>query len=159
MFGQMMDEPLLISRQIEFAGRYHGAAEIVRQGEPAVLEIGDTPLQFSEFPQAVLAVIDRVRQSAEVSDPTLAYFAEEMWKECVQTAYGSPIYDTMAEDDDGSSDAWAAALHQILLEKLHGRTGDEEIRELYGVTDELRFRYEQALRWLRQYAAEPRATH
>ena len=29
MFGQMMDEPLLISRQIEFAARFHAATEVV----------------------------------------------------------------------------------------------------------------------------------
>ena len=29
MFGQMMDQPLLISEQIEFAARFHGAVEVV----------------------------------------------------------------------------------------------------------------------------------
>lgn len=133
-----------------------GTVTLWRDGELQTLEIGDTPLHFADFPQAVLNVVDRVRMAAEVSDPTLAYFAEEMWKECVQAAYGTPIYRTMAADDESSSDIWAAALHQILLEKLHGLAADEEIREQYGITDELRFRYEQALRWLRQYAAEPK---
>ncbi|MBW5447827.1 hypothetical protein GE107_17375 [Cohnella sp. CFH 77786] len=132
-----------------------GSAAVMREGEILSLDIGDTPLAFSEFPQAILSVIERVRQAAEVSDPTLAYFSEEMWKECVQAAYGTPIYATMTADDDGSSDVWAAALHQFLLEKLHGQTGDEDVREHYGITDELRFRYEQALRWLRHYGAEP----
>jgi hypothetical protein len=134
-----------------------GMINIRRNGEEAALEIGATPLVFSDFPQPVLTVIDRVRQAAEVSDPTLAYFAEEMWKECVQAAYGTPIYQSMAEEDEGASDVWAAALHQILMEKLHGRMEDESMREQYGITDELRFRYEQAMRWLRQYAAEPRS--
>ncbi|TJY41469.1 HEAT repeat domain-containing protein [Cohnella pontilimi] len=135
-----------------------GAITIWRDGEPLTLEIGDTPLSFGEFPPAVLSSLERVRQAAEISDPTLSYFAEEMWKECVQAAYGMPIFRTMTEDDDGSSDVWAAALHQILLEKLHGKTNDDETREQYGITDELRFRYEQALRWLRQYAVEPRGS-
>ncbi|WP_123041322.1 HEAT repeat domain-containing protein [Cohnella candidum] len=134
-----------------------GSVPLWRDGELMALEIGDTPVSFSDFPQPVLTVMDRVRQTAEVSDPTLSYFAEEMWKECVQAAYGTPIYRTMIQDDDGSADVWAAALHQILLEKLHGQTADDEIRDQYGITDELRFRYEQALRWLRQYSAEPRS--
>jgi hypothetical protein len=135
-----------------------GPVAMWRDGESLTLEISDTPLSFNEFPQSVLSSLERVRQAAEVSDPTLSYFAEEMWKECVQAAYGTPMYRAMTEDDDGSSDIWAAALHQILIEKLHGQQNDDEIREQYGITDELRFRYEQALRWLRQYAMEPRST-
>jgi hypothetical protein len=134
-----------------------GAVAIWRNGESVTLDIGDTPLSFTDFPQTVLSSLERVRQAAEVSDPTLSYFAEEMWKECVQAAYGTPMYRAMTEDD-GASDIWAAALHQILLEKIHGKQDDEEIREQYGITAELRFRYEQALRWLRQYALDPPAT-
>jgi len=132
-----------------------GAAIVRRDGQTLELEIDGIPLAYSDFPPAVHTIAWQVRQAAEVSDPTLAYFAEEMWKECVQAAYGTPIYGTMVAGDAGSTDVWAAALHQILLEKLHDRTQDDEIREHYGITDELRFRYEQALRWLRQYAVEP----
>lgn len=135
-----------------------GPVSFMRNGESLTVEAGDTPTAFSEFPQGIHHVLDRVRNAAEVSDPTLSYFAEEMWKECVQVAYGSLIYKSMIEDDDSSSDLWGAALHQLLMEKLHGRHGDEWIREQYGITGELRFRYEQALRWLRQYSIEPRAT-
>jgi len=134
-----------------------GPVSFWRDGESLTVEAGDTPLTFAEFPQGVHQVLERVSRSAEVSDPTLAYFAEEIWKDCVEIAYGLPIYKSMVEDDDGSSDAWAAALHQLLMEKLHARYGDESIREMYGITDELRFRYEQALRWLRQYSMEPRS--
>ena len=133
-----------------------GPVAMWRDGESVTVDAGDTPLSFAEFPPAVHHVLERVGQAAEVSDPTLGYFAEEMWKECVQSAYGTPIYGSMVEDSDSASDIWAAALHQLLLEKLHGKQGDEGIREQYGITAELRFRYEQALRWLRQYALEPR---
>lgn len=132
-----------------------GAVLVRRDGQTLELDIDGIPLSYSDFPPAVQSIAWHVRQAAEVSDPTLAYFAEEMWKECVQAAYGTPIYDTMAAEDAGSADVWASALHQILLEKLHGRADDDEVREHYGITDELRFRYEQALRWLRQYAVEP----
>jgi len=135
-----------------------GPVEFLRDGERPTVEAGDTPLDFSEFPPSVHQVLDRVRHSAEVSDPTLAYFAEETWKDCVELAYGTPIYRGMAEDDDGSTDLWAAALHQLLFERLHAKQGDDWTREHYGITGELRFRYEQALRWLRNYAMEPRLT-
>lgn len=135
----------------------NGPVSFWRDGESLTAEAGDTPLHFGEFPPGIHHVLERVHQAAEVSDPTLSYFAEEMWKECVQSAYGTSIYRSMVEDTDSASDLWAAALHQLLLEKLHGKQNDEWIREQYGITAELRFRYEQALRWLRQYALEPRS--
>ncbi|QMV43783.1 hypothetical protein [Cohnella cholangitidis] len=135
-----------------------GSVSFWRDGESIAVDAKDTPASFAEFPQGIHQVLDRVRQTAEVSDPTLSYFAEEMWKECVETAYGTSIYKSMIEDDDGSADLWGAALHQLLMEKLHGKQSDEWIREQYGITGELRFRYEQALRWLRQYSVEPRLT-
>jgi hypothetical protein len=134
-----------------------GEVALRRDGETIFLDIEDTPLRFADFPPAIHVVAELVQQSAEVFDPTLAYFAEEMWKECVQTAYGTPIYQSMISDDESSADIWAAALHQVLLEKLHSATDDHDVRERYGISGTLRFRYEQALRWLRQYAAEPRA--
>jgi hypothetical protein len=125
-----------------------------RGGATLSVEAETTPMKFEDFPPAVSNVLARVKQAAEVSDPTLSYFAEEMWKECVQVAYGSPVYDWITEDDDGAADLWAAALHQFLVEKLHGPASDEPVREQYGITGDLRFRYEQALRWLRLYAGD-----
>ncbi|MFD0672934.1 hypothetical protein [Cohnella sp. GCM10027633] len=133
-----------------------GPVALWRDGESLTVEAGDTPLAFADFPAGIHEVLDRVHQAAEVSDPTLSYFAEEMWKDCVQSAYGTATYRSMIDGSDSVSDLWAAALHQLLLEKLHGKQNDEWIREQYGITAELRFRYEQALRWLRQYAVEPR---
>ncbi|MFC4306122.1 hypothetical protein [Cohnella boryungensis] len=132
-----------------------GPVSFWRDGESLTAEASDTPLSFAEFPQGIHQVLDRVRQAAEVSDPTLAYFAEETWKDCAELAYGTEIFKSMADDDDGSSDVWAAALHQLLLEKLHAKQGDEAVRDQYGITGEFRFRYERALRWLRNYAIEP----
>ncbi|QTH44105.1 hypothetical protein J4772_06810 [Cohnella sp. LGH] len=135
-----------------------GPVAFWRDGESLTVEAADTPLSFAEFPQGMHQALERVKQSAEVSDPTLSYFAEETWKDCAELAYGTPMFKGMAEDDDGSSDVWAAALHQLLMERLHAKMNDEGIREQYGITDELRFRYEQALRWLRSYAMEPQIT-
>lgn len=131
-----------------------GTVTVRRDGEAMEMEISAVPLSFSEFPPAVQDVLDRVRQAAEITDPSLAYFAEELWKECVQAAYGSALYRSILEDR-ASSRIWAAALHQILQEKLHGLQDDEEVREIYEIDEDMRFRYEQALRWIRTYAAAP----
>lgn len=141
--------------------RKQGATGLVsfwRNGESLSVEAEVTPLFFADFPQGIHRVLERVHQATEVSDPTLSYFADEMWKEFVEMAYGTQTYRSMVEDEDSVSDLWGAALHQLLMEKLHGKQGDEWIREQYGITDELRFRYEQALRSLRQYSVEPRTT-
>ncbi|OXS57912.1 hypothetical protein B1A99_14830 [Cohnella sp. CIP 111063] len=152
--------PPLQYRALQAIRKQGGSGPVAfwRDGESLTVEAADTPLSFAEFPQGMHQVLERVKQSAEVSDPTLSYFAEETWKDCAELAYGTPTFKSMAEDDDGSSDIWAAALHQLLMEKLHAKHGDEGIREQYGITDELRFRYEQALRWLRNYAMEPQIT-
>ncbi len=135
-----------------------GQVAFWRNGESLSIEAEDTPISFTDFPQGIHQVLERVHQATEVSDPTLSYFADEMWKEFVEVAYGTQIYRSMIEDEDSVSDLWGAALHQVLMEKLHGKQGDEWIREQYGITGELRFRYEQALRSLRQYSIEPRST-
>lgn len=148
--------PLVQFRALQLLRKFgtEGTAVIVRDGEELTLDIDATPLSFEEFPPAVIEVLDRLGRMAEVSDPALSYFADEMWRECVQAAYGSNVFKWMMEADDGAADLWAAALHQHLLEKLHGQTGDEWTREQYGITGELRFRYEQALRWLRNYGSD-----
>ncbi|MFC5402117.1 hypothetical protein [Cohnella soli] len=132
-----------------------GSVSFWRDGESVTVEAADTPLVFGEFPRGIHQVLDKVKDAAEVSDPSLSYFAEETWKECVEVAYGTSTFSSMTEEDDGTSDLWSAALHQLLMERLHGARGDDGIRERYGITGELRFRYEQALRWLRQYSADP----
>lgn len=154
--GEREHHPAVQFRALQLLRRLGSSGPVAmwRGGEALTLEPELTPLSFEDFPPAVRDVLDRVGQAAEVSDPTLSYFAEEMWKECVQVAYGTSVYNRMTEEDDGSSDLWAAALHQFLVEKLHGQANDEWVREQYGITGELRFRYEQALRWLRQYAGE-----
>ncbi|WP_238357370.1 HEAT repeat domain-containing protein [Cohnella zeiphila] len=133
-----------------------GPVAFLRDGELLTAEAETTPESFDDFPTSVKQVLERVRQAAEVSDPTLSYFAEELWKECAQAAYGTAVYRRMTEDDDSSTDIWAGALHQFLTEKLHGPQSDDWVRDQYGITGDLRFRYEQSLRWLRQYAGELR---
>lgn len=135
-----------------------GQVSFWRNGESLIVEAEDTPISFADFPPAIHRVLERVHQATEVSDPTLSYFADEMWKEFVEAVYGTQTYKSMIEDEDSVCDLWGAALHQLLMEKLHGKQGDEWIREQYGITGELRFRYEQALRSLRQYSVEPRST-
>lgn len=116
------------------------------------VEVQDTPLYFEQFSPGVTQVLERVQQTSEALDPTLAFFAEQFWKEFVQAVYGTPIYLSMLEDNDRNVDAWSAALHTLLQQKLHHQVDEAEIVELYGIAGDMIVLYEQALQCLQAYA-------
>ncbi|WP_274649907.1 hypothetical protein [Paenibacillus humicola] len=126
-----------------------GTVALERLGERVELEIEETPLSMAEFPVAVTRVVERVETVTEVRDATMPHFARELWKLSLQCLYGTSAYKRMLSDDDDTIDCFAAALHQALELSLYGRADDDEIRDTYGITDALRFRYEQAARTLR----------
>lgn len=129
-----------------------GMIELERMGEMVKLEIEATPLAMDDFPQPVSRILERVENVAESDDPTLPHFARELWKESLQFLYGSSAYMWMLRDDDDTVDCYAAALHLTLLLTVYGSANDDDIRDTYGITEALRFRYEQACRTLRQVA-------
>jgi len=129
-----------------------GRVELERLGELVELEIERTPLSLDDFPAAVIKVAERVESATEVIDSTMPHFAKELWKDCLQCLYGTTVYDLMIKDDEETADCFSGALHQTLELSLYGRSDDDEIRDTYGITDALRFRYEQACRALRQVA-------
>jgi len=129
-----------------------GRVEVRRDGGVFAVTAEDVPLRPEDFPPEVRRVGERVRLVAESVDPSLARFAEEMWMECVQAAYGTSAYAEMMNAGEAEAGVWAAALHRLVAERLHGTADDAAVRELYAITDTLRDRYERALRWLRQYA-------
>jgi len=129
-----------------------GRLALERLGEMVELEIERTPLSLDDFPAAVIKVAERVESATEVIDSTMPHFAKELWKDCLQCLYGTTVYDLMIKDDEETADCFSGALHQTLELSLYGRSDDDEIRDTYGITDALRFRYEQACRALRQVA-------
>ncbi|QHT62099.1 hypothetical protein GXP70_20360 [Paenibacillus lycopersici] len=127
-----------------------GTVELERMGELVELEVEATPLSMEEFPPVVGKVVERVESVTEVIEASLPHFARELWKECLQCIYGTTAYNRLQNDDDETVDCYSGALHQVLELSLYGRASDDEIRDTYGITDALRFRYEQACRSLRQ---------
>lgn len=126
-----------------------GPIRLNRIGEQVELDLEATPLSMDDFPPVVAKVAERVESITEVIDSSMPHFARELWKECIQCFYGTSAYERM-KDDDETIDCYAAALHQSLELTLYGRADDDDIRDTYGITDSLRFRYEQACRTLRQ---------
>ncbi|AJY76035.1 hypothetical protein VN24_17595 [Paenibacillus beijingensis] len=129
-----------------------GRIALERLGETVELDVEVTPLSMDDFPSQIQQMLERVEKVTEVNDPTLPHFAKELWKECLQFLYGTSVYSWMLRDDMETVDCFAAALHMTLLLAVYGSADDDEIRDTYGITGELRFRYEQACRALRQIA-------
>jgi len=130
-----------------------GPVKVRRDGGVLSVTVEEVPLRPEDFPPAIRRVRERVRAGTEAADPVLADFAEELWLECVQAAYGTETYAEMAGEDESGAGVWAAALHRLLAERLHGTADDAALLEHYAITtDALRGRYERSLRWLRRYA-------
>lgn len=152
--SDVVQHPIVQFRALQVL-RAHGQEGYVavrREGGHLLVNVDEVPLRFEDFPPVIRQVQERVRLGAETVDPSLAEFADNFWKECVQAAFGTSAYARMTEDDGATADIWAAALHRLLLERLHGNADDGEVRERYGITDDIRTRYAQALQWLNRYA-------
>lgn len=129
-----------------------GPLALERLGETVELILEATPLSMDDFPSPVNRILERTEQAAEVDDPTLPHFARELWKESLQFLYGTAAYHWMLREDGDTVDCFAAALHLTLLLTVYGSANDDDIRDTYGITEGLRFRYEQACKALRQVA-------
>lgn len=131
-----------------------GSIELIRGQERAQIDVESVPLGPEEFPPQIALITERVAQQTEVQEPTLYYFAQELWTQFIMAIYGTDDYDSIVnEQDDETIDIWAASLHQTVAETLTGSRSDEEIRHMYGVTDTMRFRFEQAYRTMKQFVA------
>lgn len=128
-----------------------GTVSFFRGGEKVEVEIEAVPLKPDEFPPAVQAVLERVGDQTQVHDPTLFYFAQELWSQFMMALYGTKDYRSLISDDDAVIDIWAAALHQMVADSLPGGKTDEEIRAMYGITDGLRLRFEQVCRAMSKF--------
>ncbi len=128
---------------------------IFKRGQEQVeVEIEHVPLKDSDFPLCIQDIADRVAQHTEVQEPTLYYFAQELWIQFIKVAYGTNVYQSLLIEDDLVLDIWAAALHQIVSESLTGSRNEEETRAMYGITEHIRFQFEQAYRTLKQFISE-----
>ncbi|OWA33248.1 hypothetical protein B9G55_21415 [Saccharibacillus sp. O16] len=129
-----------------------GTVAVRRDGTWLELEIERTPLTIQEFPSAVDDVLVRVSDQTDSGDPSLFYFARELWMQFMMAAYGTADYVELIRGEENELDAWAAALHAQASEAVEGGRRAEEIREAYGITGELRFRCERAEKALKTFS-------
>ncbi|MHA6533635.1 hypothetical protein [Paenibacillus sp. BAC0078] len=128
-----------------------GIIGLARGTETAYVEIETVPLTNEEFPPQVSQVLERVAEQAEVHEPTLYYFAQELWGQFIMSIYGSAEYRKLLDGEDAQLDIWAGALHQMVSESLNGNRQEEETRAMYGITGSMRFQFEGAYRSLKGF--------
>lgn len=145
--------PLLQFRTLQTLKRRgaQGIVKLARSHEEAQIEIEAVPLQNDDFPPQVSQVMERVAEQTEVHEPTLYYFAQELWGQFIMSVYGSAEYRKLLEGEDALLDIWAGALHQMVSESLNGTRQEDETRVMYGITDGMRFQFEGAYRALKGF--------
>lgn len=145
--------PLLQFRTLQTLRRRgaQGAIRLSRGHETAEVEIETVPLQNDEFPPQISQVLERVAEQAEVHEPTLYYFAQELWGQFIMSIYGTEDYRKLLDGEYSQLDIWAGALHQMVSESLNGNRKEEETRGMYGITGSMRFQFEGAYRSLRGF--------
>ncbi|MEK8131312.1 hypothetical protein WMW72_25725 [Paenibacillus filicis] len=130
-----------------------GSVTLHKNGESLVCDIEDTPEDFERFPSQIQEIIARVQEISEVKHPALSYFASQTWNEFLAYIYGTSAYRQMLRQEASCIDVWAAALHLTLLERVFDGGDREELLELYGITSDLIFQWEQAYRIMQQFAS------
>ncbi|WP_418303821.1 hypothetical protein [Paenibacillus crassostreae] len=128
-----------------------GCVTLTRGTEEIEVDIEGIPIKDNEFPLNIQQIVDRVAQYTEIQDPTLYYFAQELWSQFIRVIYGTNVYLSMLTEDDLVMDIWAGTLHQVVSESLTGDRNEEETRSIYGITENYRFRFEQAYRVMKQF--------
>ncbi|WP_411343537.1 hypothetical protein ACE3MZ_18245 [Paenibacillus sp. WLX1005] len=151
--GQL--HPLIQFRVLQTLRRrgHRGNVHYMHRNERVDVDVETVPLDPTEFPLSFIQILERVSDKAEISAPNLFYFAQELWSQFIMSIFGTQDYLYISRGDDAEIDVWAAALHQTVAETLEGSSDEEETRTLYGVTDSIRFRYEQAYRALQQFVS------
>lgn len=127
-----------------------GVVSIQRLDEQVELDIEATPLTMNDYPDPVQAILDKAVSMLESLDVTMPILVTELWIECLQCLYGTRGYRWMLEEAPYIEDCFAAGLHTTIQLVVYGHAVDDDIREIYGITDEYRFRYEQASRMIRE---------
>ncbi|WP_091001999.1 hypothetical protein [Paenibacillus sp. OK003] len=147
--------PLLQFRVLQTLRRrgVHGIITFTRGEEPVEVEIDTVPLRPEDFPIQIVQILERVADQTEVHEPTLFYFAQELWIQYVMAVYGTRDYMSMLEENDSMTDIWAAALHMTVADSLGGSHDEEDTRSMYAVTGAMRFRLEQAYRSMKQFVS------
>ena len=128
-----------------------GAICLPRSGRNILVNIEDTPLSPDEFPEQVAEVMQTLQHVSDSTEPDLYQFAGQMWELFISSVYGTALYNRLCGHGPESADAWAAAIHTVFAEIVHGKANRGDIVELYGITANLQSEYNEAYQILQAF--------
>ena len=86
-----------------------GHVSLHRGQEAVEIEIDTVPLDPGGFPDAITRILERVADQTEVHEPTLFYFAQELWSQFIMAIYGTEDYHSMLDEEESTLDIWAGS--------------------------------------------------
>ena len=132
--------------------RFKGEIGVTKEGMKIMLDIDEVPLRLEQYPEKVGLVLQKLRQVAEINEPSLVYFAEEIWEQYLAYIYGTVSYDQLVNGDQASVNAWASALHSKIGELMSGDAKETDIQILYEIPEESKLLWKQAFQSLQDFS-------
>ncbi|MFD2670525.1 hypothetical protein [Marinicrinis sediminis] len=145
---QQYEHPILQYKLLQTLKLRKARGEVAfrRYGEEVQVRISDVPVELADFPESLIHILEKVKEVCEIYHPSLAYFAEQIWKEYVTSIFGTSFYRDLLEEASAKRNVWACALHVIALQSMdETQTAPEEIAPMYGIKEA------DAEAWVRSY--------
>jgi hypothetical protein len=134
--------------------RFQGNIQIYKEGVQLKIEINQVPLDLEEYPQKIRLVLNKLQQVAEIDEPSLAYFASEIWEQFLAYIYAAPAYELLVHGEESTIQVWASALHCLIGQLMTGIVIEAEIQSIYGITEDSKLLWKQAFQTLNSFAAQ-----
>jgi hypothetical protein len=133
---------------------YQGEIQITKEGTQLKLDVNEVPLELEEYPEKIRLVLSRLQKVAEMDEPSLSYFAEEIWEQFLAYIYATPAYEQLVHGDEQSIGVWASALHSLIGELMTGTIKEVDVQRMYEIPEESKLLWKQAFQALNNFAAQ-----
>jgi hypothetical protein len=133
---------------------FQGEIHISKEGIKLNLDVAQIPLELNQYPANIGRVLHKLQQVAEINEPSLSYFAEEIWEQFLAYVYGMSVYDQLTEGNTASIVVWAAALHCIIDKLMTGTLNETEIQIMYGMPEESKLQWKQVFQALQSFSVQ-----
>jgi hypothetical protein len=132
--------------------RFQGKLLISKEGLKLKIDIDQIPLGLDQYPKKIEMVLNKLRQVAEINEPSLVYLAEEIWGQFLAYIYGTSSYEQLVQGDQASIEVWASALHGMIVELMTGSVIESDIQKQYDIPEESKLLWKQAFQTLHSFA-------
>jgi hypothetical protein len=134
-----------------------GELAVPKRSGAAVVRIEDTPVGREDYPPPIMEIWCRLADESAHDGAEIAEFSKVMLQEFIAFIYTTPIYKQLIELSPDETNAWAAALHTIVMELLPPSESNEitTLAERYGIAGEsVGHTFEQALTYIRRFTSQ-----